>query len=95
MTITLSQLERTAEQAYIDPSNAKTLLHEMNLILNQIEILHQVDVKNTKPLVHPVNSHQILRIDKVVDENYVEALAEVAPHFVDGHYLVPSVIRGK
>lgn len=94
MTITLDNLRKLADLAYIDVRDAELLLHEANVILARIDLLHQIKT-DVEPLLHPVNPHQTLRNDEVLNDNCVTALANIAPLFVDNQYLVPSVIRGK
>ncbi|MDP3704511.1 MAG: Asp-tRNA(Asn)/Glu-tRNA(Gln) amidotransferase subunit GatC [Legionellaceae bacterium] len=94
MAITLDNLKKIADLAYIDVHDAELLLHEANVVLAQIELLHQINT-DVDPLLHPVNAHQTLRMDEVLNNNCVTELAKIAPLFVDNQYLVPSVIRGK
>jgi len=95
MTITLEHFKKIADLAYLDTQDAERLLHEANVVLKQIDTLHDVDTTNIEPLIHPLNPSQTLRVDEVTENSCVDELAHIAPTFVDSHYLVPSVMRGK
>lgn len=95
MNLTLAQLQKTAALAYLDSRDAEALLNETNLILNEIDRIHKVDVTGIEPLVHPIEAYQFLREDTVSHHNAVEALAKAAPHFVDNHYLVPQHMKDR
>ncbi len=95
MNLTLAQLQKTAALAYIDNQDAEALLNETNLILNEIDRIHKVDVTGIEPLVHPIEAYQFLREDVVCHQNSLEALEKVAPHFADNHYLVPQHIKDR
>ncbi len=93
--MTIAELKKIADLSYLDPVDAEALLDEANLILNKMDTLHQLDVANVEPLLHPVSTHQTVRTDDISADNHVDALAKIAPLFVDGYYLVPRVIQGK
>lgn len=95
MNLTLAQLQKTAALAYLDSQDAEILLAEANLILNEIDRIHKVDVTGVEPLVHPIQAYQFLREDTVSHHNCVDALAKAAPNFADNHYLVPQHMKDR
>lgn len=96
MSITLDKLKKLADLAYLSTDDATQLLHETNVILSEIDILRNINTDNIEPLLHPVSTHQTLRMqDYASSYNWVNELASIAPLFVDDHYLVPTVIEGE
>lgn len=93
MNLTVEELEKTAALAYLDPKDVATLLSETNSILNQIDRIHQLDITDIEPLIHPLQIFQFLREDVVSHTDCVDALAKAAPEFIDNYYLVPKHMK--
>ena len=89
-----SDLKKIAALAYLnlDETNAHQLAQDLDSIMHFIEQLRDVDTTQVSPLLHPLDIHQRLRIDKVNEDNVVVSLKQSAPLFADGLYLVPKVI---
>jgi len=63
-------------------------------IINLIEKIKTIDLKNIPPMSHPLeNINQRLREDKVTETNQRELLQKNAPLIENGLYLVPSIIE--
>jgi aspartyl-tRNA(Asn)/glutamyl-tRNA(Gln) amidotransferase subunit C len=87
-------LEKVAALACIKIDNTATdkLANDVASIMEFVEQLCNVDTKNVAPLYHPLDIYQRLRQDNCIEVNQVDKLAQIAPLFEDGHYLVPKVI---
>lgn len=70
----------------------RQLCEEVNAIMDFVEQLRQVDTTGQAPLFHPFDLHQRLRPDEVREKDCSKELAEIAPLFENGLYLVPKVI---
>lgn len=94
MTITENDLRNIEQLAYLetDAKNNSQLAEEVNAIMNFVEQLREVNTSGVAPLFHPFDLHQRLRTDEVNEEDCRTQLAEIAPLFEDGLYLVPKVI---
>lgn len=94
MSFTEHELKNIAQLAYLDgeSDNNTQLAVEVNAIMDFVEQLRQVDTTGVRPLFHPFDLHQRLRADEITEKDCSEQLAEIAPLFEDGFYLVPKVI---
>jgi len=89
------ELQKIAALAYIklDGENAAKLAEDVSDILEFVEQLCLVNTDNVEPLCHPLDIRQRLREDDCTKTSQVDKLAEIAPLFENGHYLVPKVIK--
>lgn len=94
MFMSQQELEKIASLAYIklNEDSAGQLTKDVSAIMEFVEQLQRIDTKNIKPLLHPLDIHQRLREDAADSINHVQELAETAPAFEEGLYLVPKVI---
>lgn len=94
MTLSGKELEELAALAYLEgePDTLLPLVTEVNAIIDFVQTLRQTDTKGIAPLFHPFDLHQRLRNDVVTEEDCLKQLADIAPDFEDGLYLVPKVI---
>ena len=97
MTISEKQLKQIAKIAYINVDRETTthLVDDVRTIIHFVEQLQDVDTKDVKPLMHPLDIHQRLRPDEVQEENRHHQLNKIAPLFAEGLYLVPKVIQSE
>lgn len=99
MKISPSNLQALSQLAYLAPNlqNMEVLTQEINAILDFVEQIDKdkVDTQGIAPLFHPMDMQQALRPDEVTEKDCLDALAEIAVLFEDGHFLVPKVIEGK
>lgn len=95
MTISLKDLEKIAQLAYLDSDVDHTpkLIQEINEIMDFVEQLRAVDTTEITPLFHPFALHQRLRADAITEEDCLAELEELAPLFEDNLYLVSQVIE--
>ncbi|KTD64802.1 Asp-tRNA(Asn)/Glu-tRNA(Gln) amidotransferase subunit GatC [Legionella spiritensis] len=94
MSISSEELNAIAELACLDTEEKDrlSLTAEINAIIDFVQQLRQMDTGKTAPLFHPFEQHQRLRNDEVTEGDCSAQLAEIAPLFDDGVYLVPKVI---
>lgn len=94
MTVSTRELHHLAQLAYLDTAteDLSKLTEEINSILDFVEQLNTIDTSKIEPLFHPMSLHQRLRKDDISEENCFAQLAEIAPLFEEGVYLVPKVI---
>ena len=94
MTISVTELRSIEELAHLEtnPKEIETLSNEINSIINFVEQLREINTTGIAPLFHPMDLHQRLREDIVTEEDCLAELAEIAPLFEEGLYLVPKVI---
>ncbi len=62
-------------------------------ILDLVEQLDSVDTDNVKPMSHPLDSVQRLRVDEVTEVNDRENLMSHSPEVEDDLFLVPRVVE--
>ena len=94
VSTTEDKLKKIAALAYLetDKKSTQQLAHDVSAIMAFIEALRKMDTTSVTPLLHPLDLHQRLRDDDVKEPNCVDQLANIAPLFADGLYLVPKVI---
>lgn len=97
MHATQDELKKIASLAHLDLDTdadmALQLADDVNSIMDYVGQLRGVDTHDITPLIHPLDAHQHLRTDHVINENHVAELASIAPLFADDLYLVPKVIN--
>jgi aspartyl-tRNA(Asn)/glutamyl-tRNA(Gln) amidotransferase subunit C len=54
--------------------------------------LQAVDTNGIKPMAHPFDMTQRLRVDEVQATNQRKKFQKIAPQTDSGHYLVPKVL---
>ncbi|MGL5742364.1 MAG: Asp-tRNA(Asn)/Glu-tRNA(Gln) amidotransferase subunit GatC [Legionella sp.] len=98
MTISVQDLEKIAQLAYLDTDIAHSpkLIEDINAIINFVDQLRSKETHDIKPIFHPLALNQRLRPDAVTEENCLDELKARAPQFDSDLYLVPQVIdQGK
>lgn len=95
MTISVKDLEKIAQLAYLDTDieHSPKLIEDINAIMNFVDQLRAVNTQEVEPLFHPLALNQRLRPDVVTEKNCLTELAELAPQFANELYLVPQVIE--
>ena len=58
-----------------------------------VEQMNSVDTTGVVPMAHPMDAHQRLRKDEVIEGNERELFQKIAPQTASGLYLVPKVIE--
>ncbi|MBA2710413.1 MAG: Asp-tRNA(Asn)/Glu-tRNA(Gln) amidotransferase subunit GatC [Tatlockia sp.] len=93
MSLNEKDLEKIAHLAYLDfKSDSHQFVDDLNSIMNFVEQLREIDTKDIAPLFHPLDLVQRLRPDEITEKDCSTKLAEIAPAFEEGCYLVPKVI---
>ncbi len=77
----------------IEEKNIAEYATSLTSILDLVEQMNAVDTTDVKPMAHPMDVSQRLRVDEVLESNQREAFQKVAPKTEDGLYLVPQVIE--
>ncbi len=97
MTITADELEKLEQLAYLEttPELYTQLVRDLNNIIEMVDELRAYDTSGVKPLFHPLEHHPSLRADDINSLDSRQQLAESAPLFEDGFYLVPKMINGE
>ncbi|MFT4058706.1 MAG: Asp-tRNA(Asn)/Glu-tRNA(Gln) amidotransferase subunit GatC [Legionella sp.] len=94
MTISLKDLEKIAQLAYLDTNidHRPRLMQEINEIMDFVDQLRAVDTTDIAPLFHPLALQQRLRPDVITEEDCRTQLEALAPLFEKDLYLLPQVI---
>jgi aspartyl-tRNA(Asn)/glutamyl-tRNA(Gln) amidotransferase subunit C len=77
----------------IEEQDIPDYVTNLSNILDMVEQLNAVDTKGVKPMAHPFDAVQRLRIDEVTEINDRDNLQANAPEIADGLYLVPKVLE--
>ena len=95
MTLSLEDVKRVAELAYIETTEeeADAALTQLTDIFDLIEQMQAVDTSEVEPMSHAQDVTQRLRADNVTESDQRELFQSIAPQVEDGLYLVPKVIE--
>ena len=71
--------------------------NDLSLILDYMEQLKEVDIKNVQPTSHPLNLENITREDLAVPENNERAakLVELAPSKDQGYIKTKTILKNQ
>ncbi len=86
--VAIAHLARLA----IEDSEIESYRGDLSNILDWVAQLDSIDTGNVKPLAHPLEVTQRLRVDKVFETNQRDNFQAIAPAVEQGLYLVPKVI---
>lgn len=67
--------------------------NELTKILDLIAQMDQADTQDIKPMAHPLEMSQRLRLDVITEADQRELVQSIAPKVEAGLYLVPQVIE--
>ena len=95
MTITKSDIEHLCglSKLNLDDDEAPIYLQQMTDILEMIEQLQSADTDEIIPMAHPLDMHQRLREDTVIDTNDRDIYQKNSLNAEEGFYKVPKVIE--
>lgn len=95
MTLSLDDVKRVAELAYIETNEdeASAALIQLTDIFDLIEQMQAVDTSTVEPMSHAQDVTQRLRSDDVTESDQRELFQSIAPQVEEGLYLVPKVIE--
>jgi aspartyl-tRNA(Asn)/glutamyl-tRNA(Gln) amidotransferase subunit C len=95
MAVTLKDVEHVAKLARLEFSEEekKTLVSQLNRILDYMEKLNELDTSNVEPLSHVIPLTNVFREDKVKPSLPVQEVLKNAPAKSDKFFKVPKVIE--
>ena len=95
MAITKSDIEHLCDlsKLNLDDDEIPIYLQQMTDILEMIEQLQSADTDEIIPMAHPLDMHQRLREDKVIDTNDRDIYQKNSLSAEEGFYKVPKVIE--
>lgn len=101
MSITEQDINKLTDLAKLDLGDddfKKSIILDLNNILNLFQALQNTDTTNITPLIHAEHfAKQRLRVDQITEVNNREKLQVIAPlsSTESGLYLVPKVIESE
>jgi aspartyl-tRNA(Asn)/glutamyl-tRNA(Gln) amidotransferase subunit C len=95
MAIEQDEIEKIAELArvHIGPAQIEDVTRRIAGILDMVDQLQAVDIRDVEPMANPLDATQPLRADEVTEHNRREEFQAIAPAVENGLYLVPKVIE--
>ena len=95
MAVTLKDVEHVANLARLEFSDEekKTLMNQLNRILEYMEKLNELDTSKVEPLSHVIPLTNVFREDKVKPSLSVSDVLKNAPAKTDKFFKVPKVIE--
>ena len=95
MAITLKDVEHVANLARLEFSDEekKTLMNQLNRILDYMEKLNELDTSKVEPLSHVIPLTNVFREDKVKPSLSVSDVLKNAPAKTEKFFKVPKVIE--
>lgn len=76
----------------IEETNVSAYVDDLNGVLALMTQMSELDTTGIKPMAHPMDQVQRLRVDEVTETNQRDYFQKIAPQTEDGLYLVPQVI---
>lgn len=94
-TITAATVSHIAQLARLglNPDDLSTMQYELSKVVEFIDQLNAVDVKDLEPMTYPFGANLRLREDVVNEQSQHEPFLALAPETQSGLYLVPKVIE--
>ncbi|MEI7796567.1 MAG: Asp-tRNA(Asn)/Glu-tRNA(Gln) amidotransferase subunit GatC [Methylococcaceae bacterium] len=77
----------------IEDENVAAYADDLNGILTLMTQMSELDTTEIKPMAHPMDQVQRLRVDNVSETNQRDYFQIIAPQTESGLYLVPKVIE--
>jgi aspartyl-tRNA(Asn)/glutamyl-tRNA(Gln) amidotransferase subunit C len=95
MAVTLEDVEHVANLARLEFSDEekKTLMNQLNKILEYMEKLNELDTSNVEPLAQVIPLSNVFREDAVKPSSPVGEVLKNAPAKSDKFFKVPKVIE--
>jgi len=95
MAVTLKDVEHVARLARLEFSDEekKTLMNQLNKILEYMEKLNELDTSNVEPLAHVIPLTNVFREDEVKPSLPVSEVLKNAPSKTEKFFKVPKVIE--
>ncbi len=95
MSVTKKEVENIAKLSKLKLSDPEVeeFTGDMNKILDYMEKLNELDTKEVKPLLHPLEDYNIFREDELKDSIDREDALKNAPNRTEEFFKVPKVIK--
>ncbi len=95
MSLLPKDVEKIARLARlkIDADEIPAYARELSTIIDLVEQMNSVDIRQVTPMAHPLDTLQRLRPDRATESNQRDAFQATAPAVRDHLYLVPRVIE--
>ena len=77
----------------IEEQNVAAYANDLNGILTLMAQMSELNTDGIKPMAHPMDQVQRLRMDNVTETNRRDYFQAIAPQTDEGLYLVPKVIE--
>jgi aspartyl-tRNA(Asn)/glutamyl-tRNA(Gln) amidotransferase subunit C len=90
------QVSHIASLAHLDldPDDVERFRHQLQAILDHMEVLAELDVGEVVPTAHPLGRGQALRPDEATPSLPREEALANAPDAAVGQFRVPRVLKG-
>ena len=94
MSLTTDKVKKIAYLARlgIDDKDIELYVNDLSNILDLMTQMGETDTDAVKPMSHPMDQLQRLRVDTVTETNQRKQFQSIAPQVESGLYLVPKVI---
>lgn len=95
MKIDETTLDRIAELARLDmrdPALRSSMLHDMQRVIDFVEVLSKVDTKGVEPLIFMTDEQDVLRADTPSLDITKKEVLENAPVKDSDYFKVPRVV---
>ncbi len=95
MAVTMKDVEHVASLARLEFSDdeKKTLMNQLNRILEYMEKLNELDTSNVEPLAQVIPLKNVFREDEVKPSQPASEILKNAPAKTDKFFKVPKVIE--
>lgn len=77
----------------IEEENVSAYADDLNGVLALMAQMAELDTKGIKPMAHPMDQVQRLRMDVITETNQRDYFQTIAPQTEEGLFLVPKVIE--
>ena len=76
----------------IEETNVNAYVNDLNGVFALMTQMSELDTENVKPMAHPMDQIQRLRLDVISETNQRDFFQKLASKIENGLYLVPQVI---
>ncbi|VAX38438.1 Aspartyl-tRNA(Asn) amidotransferase subunit C @ Glutamyl-tRNA(Gln) amidotransferase subunit C [hydrothermal vent metagenome] len=83
----------TLSRLSLTDTELDTFTHQLQDILEYIEMLEEVDTENTEPMVHAIEQQNVFREDELADSLPRDEALKNAPATDGSYFLVPPILE--
>ncbi len=83
----------TLSRLSLTDTELDTFTHQLQDILEYIEMLEEVDTENVEPMVHAIEQQNIFREDEICDSLPRDEALKNAPATDGSYFLVPPILE--